>query len=40
MTKEAQIGLLRARLTKVTSNGGDTSGIARKLRRQIRNLSK
>jgi hypothetical protein len=40
MTKEATIGLLKARLTKAIGRGGDTSGVARKLKRQIRNLEK
>jgi hypothetical protein len=40
MTNEAKKGLLQARLTKVTAKGGETSGIARRLRREIRNLSK
>jgi hypothetical protein len=40
MTNEAKIGLLQARLTKAIAKGGEMSGVARRLRREIRNLSK
>jgi hypothetical protein len=40
MTKEAEVGLLKARLTKAIGRGGEASGVARKIRRQIRNLEK
>ena len=40
MTNTEKIALLKSRLVKVEQNGNATSGVARKIKRQIRNLSK
>lgn len=40
MTNEAKSAILKGRLVKIEQNGNATSGVARKIRRQIRNMSK